>query len=318
VLAFLGACACLAAQESRPKAAVDEIRKLVAAKRFADAWKGRAAVRAALDAPGVAADLRAEGSQLLLAAGLETVGAAAGFQGQVDEVQPPPDSKEKVERGTVEVRYDFAAGPFEGDFELLMLLPAAAQPEREKRTIRGAGAYLHRAVWAPDVRIDVAGRALVAQDFGPVIVDPDETETERFLTGFHNNAYFGVKYDADRAVTAGHVLLLAGRGAQSRARTKPTQLLGRTALPAIPNRAEIKASLWVQGTTANFVTGTSPTATGRLSFELAAATQTFPRARAGILIRDSELEIASIVLRGRLDPAWEREEIARLRAFLAK
>jgi hypothetical protein len=236
------------------------------------------------------------------------VGAAAGFVGQV----------ELLDKGVIEVRYDFAGGPFERDFELSMFLPAAMQPEREKRIVRGTGAYCHRAAWAPDLRIELAGRPLVAQDFGPVIIDPDETAAERFITGFHNNAYFGVKYDAERTVTSGHVLLLAGKGAQSRARTKPTQLFGRTDVPAIASRTEVTASLSVQGTVVTFTTGTSPTATGRLTHELVPAAQTFPRAKAGILFRDSEFEIAAITLRGRLDPAWEREEIARLRASLPK
>jgi hypothetical protein len=302
------------AQDSRPrpepdpKAVVDDLRRLVSAKRFADAWKSRVAVRAAVDAPACPADLRAEAASLVLAAGLETVGGAAGFQGHV----------ELGEKGILEVRYDFAAAPFEGDFELLMALPAAAQPERDKRIVRGTGALCHRASWATELRIDLAGRPLIAQDFGPVFLDPDETATERFLTGFHNNAYFGIKYEAERAVTAGHVLLLAGRGAVSRARTRPTQLLGRTGIPIIASRTEVRASLWIQGSTVHFVTGTSPTATGRLTFDLAPATQTFQRTRPGVLFRNSELEIASITLRGRLDPAWERDEVARLRATLAR
>ena len=62
-------------------------------------------------------------------------------------------------------------------------------------------------------------------------------------------------------------------------------------------------------------TATSPTSTTTLGFDLA-PTQVFPRLRAGILVRESQFEVSRVVLRGRLDPTWVREETARLRASL--
>jgi hypothetical protein len=299
-------------QESRPRAsdparAVASLSELVASRRFADAWKSAAAVRAAVAAPGVPDDLRRRAHSLIVAAGLEVVGAAAGLKGTVAI----------LERDLVEVAYDFSAPGTEDDFDLVALLPAIKEPERRGRTLVGTGALGHRAIWTESLRIELTGRPLAPNDFGPLFFDPDEEGTERFLTGFHNNAYFGVKYDDDRSVTPGHVLLLAGRGAVSRARVRPTQLLGRSAIPTIARGAEVKCALSIQAAHAEFRTGTSPTATALLTFDLAPATQTFRRMRAGVLVRNSEFEIATVLLRGRLDPAWSREETDRLRSLVA-
>jgi hypothetical protein len=307
---FVGAAAIVPAQETRPRIpelqqTVTQIDKLVSMRRYADAWKQGAGVRAELEAPGVPADLAARGRQLILAAGLETVGAAAGFKGDANP----------LDKGLVEVVYDAKAPGWERDFELVELLPTAKKASRKGRILDGTGALCHTAMWADPVTVEITGRPSIPTDFGPVFVDPDETETERFLTAFLNNQYFGIKYDADRTVTQGHVLLLAGRGAVSRAKVRPTQLLGRTALPAVAHGNDVVSSLSIAGTKVDSLIRTSPTSVGSMSFLLEAA-QVFPRIRPGILVRDSELEIGRIVLRGRLDPAWSRDATARLRESL--
>jgi hypothetical protein len=309
VLALAGAPA--RGQDSRP-AGVDlerevlEIESLVKARRFADAWKRGSALRPALEGAGVPAGLRARGDKAITAAGIEVAGPAAAFRGRVAF----------RERDVVEATYDFRVAGWEPDFELVNLLPTAKFVDREAPLVEGTVALCHGAVWTEPFTVEFAGRAVNPKDFGPVLVDPDEAAAERFLTGFHNNAYFGIKYDADRAVTQGHILLLAGRGAVSRARSRPTQLLGRTVEPAIARGAEVTSSLTLAGTKTGrrieFRTATGPTSFATLGFDLA-ATQDFPRVRAGILVRESSFEVARVVLRGRLDPAWAREEVARLR-----
>ena len=308
------------AQDSRPGSAaterdVAELEGLVKGRRFADAWKKGGDLRKALEtAPP---DIQTQAALLIAIAGVEAIGPAAAFKGVVTI----------PEKGIVEVAYDFRADGWRDDFELLHPLPAAELPSKKNRTVEGTGALCHTALWTEPVMIEIVGRPMIPTDFGPVFIDPDETATERFLTGFLNNAYFGIKYDADRAVTPGHVLLLAGRGAVSRAKARPTQLFAKSTEPVIARLTQVTTSLSLAETKTEskagskvverveLKTSTSPTSTTTLGFDLA-PTQVFPRLRAGILVRESQFEVSRIVLRGRLDPTWVREETARLRASL--
>ena len=177
---------------------MNEIEALVKARKFADAWKRGGEIRKALEtAPP---DVQTQAALLIAIAGVEAIGPASAFKGVVTI----------PEKGIVEVAYDFRADGWQADFELLHPLPAAELPYKKNRTVEGTGALCHTALWTEPVTIEIVGRPMIPTDFGPIFIDPDETATERFLTGFLNNAYFGIKYDADRAVTPGHVLLLAG------------------------------------------------------------------------------------------------------------
>jgi hypothetical protein len=293
---------------SRPAAdaptAVAELRALVAAGRFAEAHATVDAVRATLRGATGTDALRAEGARLIVAAGLPVVGAAAGFVGAVRALKD----------GVVEAAYDVAVAGWEADFAIEDALPTTRFAERDGATLRGTGALCHRALWTDDVAIEIEGVARGPRDFGPVLLDPDETGEARFLVGFHHNAYFGVKYDDARATTAGHVLLMAGRGAVSRAKTRPTQLFGAAKAPTIALGGAVRCALTLKGDRVDFATGADPKARASLSHALTSPAQRFARVRAGALVRDSALELVRVVVRGRLDPVWAAEETARLKA----
>lgn len=283
--------------------AVAELRALVAAGSFAEAHASADAVRAALRGATGTDALRAEGARLIVAARLPVVGAAAGFVGSVRALKD----------GAVEVAYDVALAGWEDDFAIEDALPTTRFAERAGATVRGTGALCHRAIWSDDVAIELDGIARAPGDYGPVLLDPDEAGEARFLVGFHHNAYFGVKYDDARATTAGHVLLMAGRGAVSRAKTRPTQLFGAAKAPTIPLGGAVRCALTLKRDRLDFATGADPKARASLSHALASPAQRFPRVRAGALVRDSAFELVRVVVRGRLDPAWAAEETARLK-----
>jgi hypothetical protein len=318
----LALCDSIVAQDSRPALAalerdIAEMQALVKARRFEDAWKKGAGLRTALET--ATPDLQTQAALLIAIAGVEAIGPAAAFKGVV--------AIRDKEKHLVEVAYDFRADGWQADFELLHPLPAAELPYQKNRTVEGTGALCHTALWTEPIMIEITGRPMIPTDFGPVFIDPDETATERFLTGFLNNAYFGIKYDADRAVTPGHVLLLAGRGAVSRAKARPTQLFAKSTEPVIARLTQVTTSLSLAETRTEskagakvvkrveLKTATSPTSTTTLGFDLA-PTQVFPRLRAGILVRESQFEVSRVVLRGRLDPEWVKQETARLRTSL--
>lgn len=122
----------------------------------------------------------------------------------------------------------------------------------------------------------------------------------------------GIKYGKDRAVTAGHPLILAGRGAESRATDHPTQLLGVAAAPPFSLGYACRASLALSGTRARFTAASSP----EVVFDLKPPAQTFRRLRAGLVVRMTAFELVRITFRGRLDPGWSESEAVRLRAAL--
>jgi hypothetical protein len=278
---------------------VEELRRLVAARKFAEAWRLEASVREALEAPGVASGLRAEAEGLLRRAGLEAVGVIAAWRGRTSGT-----AKELVE-----VVYDCERPGWDADFEIVPVLPTALGARRQGRTIEGTGGFLHRAIWQPELRIEITGRALAPHDHGPVFLDPDVAfDEESFLVGFHDNRFFGVKYDETRSVSGGHVLVLAGRRAESRARAHRTQLLASRAVPVIELGREFVSSLALAKGRVTFTTGTTASA-----FTLVRETQVFERLRAGLLLRASAFEVRRIVLAGKLDPRWLEEETQRQR-----
>jgi hypothetical protein len=297
------------APESRPSNATDavaELRSLVDAKKFAEAWERAAHARALARGETGTDALREETRKLTLKAGLPIVGAAAGFLGTTTAKKD----------GAIEIVYDLATTEWESDFLLEDVLPTTEFSTREGRVVRRTGAVLFRGVFKDDVRIDVEGVARANRDFGPVFFDPDEPGDARFLVGFHRNAYFATKYDETRSVTPGHVLLMAGRGAESRAKSRPTQLLARSTTPDVELGSVVRCSLTLRGSTIEFQTGADPKTACKAAFQLKTPSQAFPRVRPGFLLRSSEFEFVRITMTGKLDAAYEREERDALKATL--
>jgi hypothetical protein len=297
-----------ASRPADPAVVVAEFRALVEARRHADAWRRVDVLRAALNLPEATREQRREGDRLAIVAGLEVVGAAAGFYGVTTSSKP----------GVVETTYDPSVAGWQEDFEIVRLLPAAAFATRKGAVVSGTGALCQRALWADDVRLEVEGRARGDHDFGPVLLDPDEQGAERFLTGFFNNTYFGVKYDEGRKISEGHLLLYAGRGSGSLAKAHPTQLLGAVVEPKIVRDDEVRCALSLRRTKAEFVVGAYAKPGAKLTFDLVEGKQTFRRLQAGVLVRQSAFEISRITIRGKLDPQWADEEKARLAAATSK
>src|SRR5262245_59597842 len=96
-------------QDSRPSAAQDagravaEIEGLVAARRFADAWKKAAALGPLLADDSIPGPLRVRARRVAIVAGIEVIGPAAAFRGAVST----------GDQGVVEVGYDFGVAGWE-------------------------------------------------------------------------------------------------------------------------------------------------------------------------------------------------------------
>jgi len=302
---FLAAVAVAAADESpaaerRAAAALEEARKGVQGGRMKAAWEKLTALRRDYAKTRVVAGARDEIARLGLLAGVEVVGAAAGFRAQVE---PGP-------KGAVRIVYDFADLAGLEDFEPVFNLPDIHLVRRAIEFVSGTGAWCHRAVFHGDVRFEIEGEVLEAHDIGLVCVDPD-AQDPRFLTGVLGNSYFGVKYDEERSISPGHILLFAGRGAESRARTNPSQILARKTEPPLVAGQVARMALSWKGTALRL--GLLPTSLD-LPGALTNQDQEMPRKRIGLHLWRSKFRPRRAVLEGVLDPEWSKGELERLRA----
>jgi hypothetical protein len=292
------------AAERRAAAALEEARKGVAGGRMKAAWEKLAALQRDYAKTRVFGGAREEIARLRLAAGIEVVGAAAGFRAVVE----PGGGK-----GALRIVYDFADLAALEDFEPVFNLPDVHLVRRTIEFVSGTGAWCHRAVFQGDVRFEIEGEVLDPHDVGLVCVDPD-AQDPRFLVGVLGNSYFGVKYDEERSISPGHILLFAGRGAESRARSNPSQIFARVTEPPLVAGQVVRMALSWKGTALRL--GLLPTSLD-LPGALTNKNQEMPRKRIGVHLWRSKLRPRRAVLEGVLDPDWSKAELERLRSRLA-
>ena len=214
------------AQTSRRAVVVNdagELAALVKSRRFSEAWERAGEFRAMLASTRAPAELVTRVDRLIAAAGLEVVGPAAGFKGTIAI----------RDGGVVEVTYDMSAPGWQRDFELANPLSKAKPTEAKDPRVAGTTALSHVAIWMEPLTLEVTGRALIPNDFGPVFIDCDGLNERRLLTGIHNNTHLEDRNGAGRSATQGHLLVLAGRDAMSQPRRRAAEFLGRSAMPLI-------------------------------------------------------------------------------------
>lgn len=280
---------------------LEQARHAVASGKMRKAWNLITRLRGPLESTRTVSEAGAELERLRLLAGLEVVGAGAGLHGRV----------EPLEEGRLRLVYEAGRKPrLLEDFKAVPTVPDIRGLKRKDDRISGTGAFCHRAHFAGDLSIQVEGTPVGSHDFGLVVVDPDAEES-RFLVGALNNTFFGVKYGKSRRVTPGHNLVFCGRGAESLARYKRTQILSRMEKPTVERGSSLRLSLSWRQERVQLAIGEAS-----VHVRLAVPQQDMARKQAGIHLHRSSFRVQRVVLEGRLDPAWSRKEEKRLRDSL--
>lgn len=266
--------------------------------RHQDAYGHLRLLRGDLSGSPAAEAAREEIEALWRVSAPEAIGGAAGLLGDAER---RPD-------GTLRIVYDFTSRPGSfADFEDVPTMPDIRSTRLQSGVVSGTGAWCLRACFTGDVAIAVEGLPLTGDDFGLTLVDPD-AESPRFVAGVFNNTFFGIKYDEGRSITRAHILILCGKGAESRARTNPSQILGESREPAIKRQEDVSIGLALSRQSLALSANSR-----EFKASLSGPAQSFPRFRAGLHLHRSSFQPRRIEITGRLDPKWSAGEVARLR-----
>lgn len=286
---------------------LENVRQSIQKGRMKPAWKGLVTLRSNYRKTKVVADAKDEIARMRLVAGIEVVGAAAAFRGIVE-----PQGSGKRRR--LKITYDMTELASFQDFETVGHLKDLYPIQTQDGILRGTGAWCHRAVFQGDFSIEIEGVAPTGRDVGIACIDPDAKKT-RFAIGVFGNTFFGVKYGENQRTSPGHILLFAGRGAESLDTESPSQLLAQSKEAPLKENQSLRGVLeWKRR---NVLLRLPPTKL-KLRHQLTKGSQDIVRKRLGVHVRRSRFQPRRVVIEGVLDPKWAEEELKQIRAVLGK
>jgi hypothetical protein len=148
---------------------------------------------------------------------------------------------------------------------------------------------------------------MVADHVRPVFLMPS-TPT---VVADTSNTFFGISYysEGNRTESPGNLILWCGKSAVSRAKENPSQLFAESRVPTFERNMAVTSGLTWKGAGVVFDTSGKP-----LKADFNPGTQSFERRGVGVHLHRSRFRPVSITIAGTLDPAWAREELARLKA----
>lgn len=286
---------------------LDKARRNFEKGRMKAAWESLMILRHSHRQTRVLATAKEEVARMRLLAGIEVVGAAASFEGIVE-----PKGSGKHAR--LRITYDMTDPNSAKDFETVQHLEDLYPIQVQGGTLRGTGGWCHRAVFRGDISMEIEGVAPSGRDVGIVCIDPDAKKT-RFAIGVFGNTFFGVKYDETRTISSGHILLFAGRGAESLDTVSPSQLLAQSEKAPLNKNQSLRGLFEWKGRSLQLQL---PPTRLRLRAQLSGRTQEIRRKRIGMHVRRSRFQPRRVIIEGILDPKWAEQEISRIHSSLKK